>query len=95
MLWFGDRDCLTVFSVFPFVVPKEQAVQGMSETVSLSTGYKMVGTFLRRWFPSMNVDALRPARIQPVYLPTWLVDARVQATLWLRKNREQSEFTKV
>ncbi|RPD60091.1 hypothetical protein L226DRAFT_535029 [Lentinus tigrinus ALCF2SS1-7] len=79
---------------FPFVVSKERAIQELSVNTAVSTAYKTVGTYLRRYFPSMNIDALRPTRVEPVYLPTWLIDARVQATLWLKKTPEQSEFNK-
>ncbi|KAI0775188.1 hypothetical protein BD413DRAFT_471753 [Trametes elegans] len=70
---------------FPFAVSREKAIDDLSLSASIFTGEKVPGTFLRRFFPSLNLEALRPIRAIPVYLPTWLIEAELKASIWARK----------
>ncbi len=58
------------------------------------TGDKLFGTWIQRQFPGLSVQALRPSRLQAVYLPTWIVDAEVSANMWFKKQRDDSDSRK-
>lgn len=54
------------------------------------TGDKLFVTWIRRQFPSLNIEALRPSRLQAVYLPTWIIDAEVSANMWFKRQPDDS-----
>ncbi len=91
----GANITTTPRSAIPFAISREEAIDRLSWNTAAYTGNKFVGTLLRRFFPSLDVDALRPTRLQATYLPTWVVDAEVLATAWLKKQESDSEFLKV
>ncbi|KAI0719292.1 hypothetical protein C8T65DRAFT_636208 [Cerioporus squamosus] len=95
-LCYGRRLYSSKVRAFPFVVSKEQAIEDLSVNTAIYTGEKLLGTYLRRLLPSLpvNIDVLRPTRLQPAYIPAWYIDAQVQATLWLKSPVEESEFHK-
>ncbi|RDX57285.1 hypothetical protein OH76DRAFT_1467772 [Lentinus brumalis] len=90
----GRRFYSSKVRAFPFVLSKEQAIQQLSVQTAIYTGYKLFGTYLRQFFPNLNVEALRPTRLQPAYVPAWYIDAQVQATLWLKSSPEDAQFRK-
>ncbi|KAI9061292.1 hypothetical protein FKP32DRAFT_1631332 [Trametes sanguinea] len=79
---------------FPFVVSREQAISELSLRTAGYTAQKSLSTLLRYLFPSLNVDALRPVRAVPVYLPTWVVDAEFEATAWVKKAESDDHYIK-
>ena len=70
-------------------------MEELSFWTSMFTGNKMIGTWLRRTFPFLDIDALQPERVQPVYLPTWLVDAEVTANALFKHSDGDAEYKKV
>ncbi|KAI0707337.1 hypothetical protein C8Q76DRAFT_628908 [Earliella scabrosa] len=91
----GHRPYSSKVRALPFVITREHAVRELSWFTSGFTSHKLLGTVLRHFFPTLNVDALRPTRIQAVYLPTWVVDSQVQAAVWLKKQESDAEFSKI
>ncbi|KAI0367785.1 hypothetical protein BV20DRAFT_1023823 [Pilatotrama ljubarskyi] len=79
---------------FPFAVSKEKAIADLSWNTAAFTGEKVPGTFLRHLLPSLNVDALQPIRAVPVYLPTWVIDAEAEVTVWSKKQESDDHFVK-
>ncbi|OSD06597.1 hypothetical protein PYCCODRAFT_949919 [Trametes coccinea BRFM310] len=65
-----------------------------SDKVRGLTAHKILSTLLSYLLPSLNVDALRPFRVVPVYLPTWVIDAEVEATAWLQKAESDDHYIK-
>ncbi|OJT11442.1 hypothetical protein TRAPUB_11994 [Trametes pubescens] len=80
--------------VFPFVTPKEKAIAWLNCGAALTTGDRPLNTLLRFVFPSLDLDALQPVRVQPAYIPTWLVDAELEGTIWAKKQDTDDHFTK-
>ncbi|EIW57579.1 uncharacterized protein TRAVEDRAFT_29627 [Trametes versicolor FP-101664 SS1] len=80
--------------VFPFVASKEKAVAWLNCGAALTTGDRPLNTLLRYVFPSLDLDALRPVRVQPAYIPTWVVDAELEGTIWAKKQDTDDHFTK-
>ncbi|CDO78182.1 hypothetical protein BN946_scf184797.g8 [Trametes cinnabarina] len=79
---------------FPFAISREKAIAHLSFKTAVFTGQKLITTWLRHLFPSLNVDALRPIRAVPVYLPSWVIDAEVEATAWVKKQESDDHFLK-
>ncbi|KAH9903047.1 hypothetical protein C8Q73DRAFT_742270 [Cubamyces lactineus] len=79
---------------FPFGVSKEKAIADLSLSVSMYTGNEVIGTFLRSVFPSLNLQALRPTRVLPTYIPTWIIDAELEATVWTKKRDTDDHHSK-
>lgn len=82
-------------SVFPFVASKEKAVAWLNCGAALTTGDRPLNTLLRYAFPSLDLDALQPVRVQPAYIPTWVVDAELEGTICAKKQDTDDHFTKV
>ncbi|KAI0671762.1 hypothetical protein C8Q78DRAFT_1069353 [Trametes maxima] len=80
--------------VFPFAISKEKAIAELSWNTSLFTGEKLFGTWLRHLLPDLDIEALRPIRVTPVYLPTWIIDAELEATVWSKKQESDDHFLK-
>ncbi|KAI0649091.1 hypothetical protein C8Q79DRAFT_998966 [Trametes meyenii] len=79
---------------FPFAVSKAKAIAELSWNTSLFTGEKIFGTWLRHLFPNLEIEALRPIRVTPVYLPTWVIDAELETTVWSKKQESDDHFSK-
>ncbi|TBU33303.1 hypothetical protein BD311DRAFT_652077 [Dichomitus squalens] len=79
---------------FPFVVSRERAIEDLSFWTSMFTGNKMFSAWLRRILPGLNIEALRPSRLQAVYLPTWIADAEVSANALFKQPASDTEYVK-
>ena len=77
------------------MVSKEQAIKTLSTNTAYFTGNQIFSTWLNGHFPGLMGPGLQPKRLQLVYYPTWIVDAEVGASLWLRKEKNDAEFIKV
>ncbi|KAI1796835.1 hypothetical protein LXA43DRAFT_984722 [Ganoderma leucocontextum] len=86
----GHRPYSSKVRAFPFVVSPEKAAEELSWNTAMFTGDKLFGTWIRRQF-GLNVQTLRPSRVQPVYLPTWIIDAEVTANMWFKKQPDDSD----
>ncbi|KAM5535917.1 hypothetical protein V8D89_010357 [Ganoderma adspersum] len=87
----GHRPYSSKVRAFPFVVSPEWASKELSWNTAMFTGDKLFGTWIRRQFPGLNVRALRPSRLQAVYLPTWIIDAEVAANMWFKKQPDDPD----
>ncbi|KAI8980204.1 hypothetical protein BD414DRAFT_516640 [Trametes punicea] len=79
---------------FPFAVSQEKAIADLSFSAACFTGKQVLATWLRHLLPSLNVDALRPIRSVPAYLPAWIIDAELEATVWSKKQDADDHFRK-
>ncbi|KAI0750137.1 hypothetical protein C8Q80DRAFT_674545 [Daedaleopsis nitida] len=79
--------------MFPFVISREEAKDELSLMTSILTVTQPIEALVHRLFPGFNVDRLQPTRVQAAYLPTWLIDGQVQASAWLKKQKD-TEFSK-
>ncbi|KAH9849718.1 hypothetical protein C2E23DRAFT_838142 [Lenzites betulinus] len=79
---------------FPFVAPREKTIDYLNCNVALYTANTTFGTWLRYFIPGLDVPALRPERVQAVYLPRWVVDAELEATLWSKREPADDHFKK-
>ncbi|KAL7279217.1 hypothetical protein ACG7TL_007057 [Trametes sanguinea] len=80
---------------FPFAISREKAISQLNLRTAGLTAHKISSTLLSYLLPSLNVDALRPFRVVPVYLPTWVIDAEVEATAWLKKAESDDHYIKI
>ncbi|KAI0331888.1 hypothetical protein GY45DRAFT_1401537 [Cubamyces sp. BRFM 1775] len=90
----GYRSYSDKVRAFPFGVSKEKAIADLSLNVSIFTGSELIGTLLRSILPSLNTQALRPTRVVPAYIPTWIIDAELEATVWTKKHETDDHHTK-
>jgi hypothetical protein len=63
------------------VLDQDEAVEAMSVDAA-HMSLSMLNIFKARFgrhIPGVNWEPLRPTQIQPVYLPTWIIDAEVNA----------------
>ena len=77
------------------MVSPESAIEDLSWNTAMFTGDKLFGTWLRRQIPALNVRALRPSRLQPVYFPTWIIDAEVAANMWFKEQPDDPDIKNV
>lgn len=45
---------------------------------------------LSTYLPWLGITPPRPKRIQATYLPTWVVDAEIRATAWVKAQGDES-----
>lgn len=91
-----DLTC-QVISALPFVLTKDEAIEAMNDHaagLSLNFGH-MAKAFMRGLFTSLDIPALTPSRIQAVYLPTWVVDAEVEAKVYGMNEDDKDSGTAV
>ncbi|KAI0833495.1 hypothetical protein BC628DRAFT_1308651 [Trametes gibbosa] len=90
----NERSYSNKVRVFPFVTSKDKTVEYLSCNVATYTANTIFGTWLRYFFPALDVPALRPVRVQATYLPRWIVDAELGATVWSKSQDTDDHFKK-
>ncbi|KAF9223426.1 hypothetical protein BS17DRAFT_734225 [Gyrodon lividus] len=87
----------------PFAFSKEVAITHIGVTASLALhgrSYKgkinlpfdsLVTSALAKYLPISGFKALRPARIQALYYPTWFMDAELQAKTWFASSSDPED----
>ncbi|EJF64933.1 hypothetical protein DICSQDRAFT_159896 [Dichomitus squalens LYAD-421 SS1] len=91
---YGHRPYSSKVRAFPFVVSRERAAEDLSFWTSMFTGNKMFSAWLRRILPGLNIEALKPSRLQAVYLPTWIIDAEVTANALFKQSAGDTDYKK-
>ncbi|KZT00810.1 uncharacterized protein LAESUDRAFT_731876 [Laetiporus sulphureus 93-53] len=77
---------------FPFAFSTEEAILRLGVPMSIKCwGRDFFRSVAARLLPGMGFQPLRPNRIQAIYLPIWLVDAEVEAQIWVQDHSDKSE----
>ena len=72
----------TSAAAFPFALSKDDAIIQLGPFAPISCIYKDLLNFLRACFFGSGTPT-QPAKIEAVYLPSWFVDAEVEANAWV------------
>lgn len=71
-----------ILSAIPFAISPEEAIyqSALKACFHIDNYSALMQAILNRCFPR-SYETPRPLKIEPVYLPTWLVDAEVTAKI--------------
>ncbi|KIJ14314.1 hypothetical protein PAXINDRAFT_181099 [Paxillus involutus ATCC 200175] len=87
----------------PFAFSEEDAIAHVGVTASLALHGRshkgevnipvgsLLTSVLAKYLPMSGFKALRPARIQALYYPTWFVDAELQAKAWFSSSSDSED----
>ncbi|CAL1716729.1 unnamed protein product [Somion occarium] len=81
---------------YPFAVSLDETINYMGINASLYCGGRNIASSLAaRFLPGFGFKPIQPARTIAVYLPTWIIDAELDAKVWsrLRTQEEAQQHT--
>ncbi|KAH7927934.1 hypothetical protein BV22DRAFT_1193229 [Leucogyrophana mollusca] len=83
---------------FPFAFSKDDAITHVAPAASSLTVFKgFISSVCAKYFPASGFKPIQPDRIQAIYYPAWIVDAEVEAKVWLSpqdsESSQQHNFT--
>ena len=71
-------------TAFPFAISKEDAITRLGPFTSFqAAGKGLLGSLGARYLPGFGFKSFEPVQSQAAYLPVWMIDAEVEAKVWL------------
>ncbi|OBZ72453.1 hypothetical protein A0H81_07580 [Grifola frondosa] len=73
----------------PLEFSERDAIRKLCLPASLnSLGQNLLGSIAATWFPNFGFKMFEPKRIVATYLPRWIIDAEIEAKVWVQKGDE-------
>ncbi|EPQ54081.1 hypothetical protein GLOTRDRAFT_139481 [Gloeophyllum trabeum ATCC 11539] len=79
--------------VYPFRVSPDDAVRDMSIAAALPVIGHYFSSLVARWFPALGFEPIKPALLQPLYVPGWMIDAEVTGNAWVTYGEDTTQRT--
>ena len=83
---------MSTHAAYQFAISPEEATRYAAFVASVTTVFRIqnpLSALAMRYLPWLNLQPKQPHKIGAFYVPTWVVDAAVEAKVWLSSRGEE------